>query len=186
MPDELVVPHLYLDSNVILDVLRDRRRQGELVSLKLLERAKREKWFISTSPFALMEILDVEQDDMFFQIKVSEGYTVADVLRIRRQRDLSEQQLNRISQRIHDKLGIAYAYIDYWELDSRGFDHAVELARTTNITATDCLHLATALEARCDLLVTTDEFFAKEAKNYLPTSLPEDVEEELRNLGFAV
>lgn len=186
MPDELVVPHLYLDSNIILDVLRDRRRHGELVSLKLLEHAKRDKWFISTSPFTLMEILDVEQDDMFFQIKVSEGHTVADVLRIRRQRDLSEERLDSISRRIHDRLRIAYGYIDYWELDSNGFDHAVELARITNITATDCLHLATALEAGCDLLVTTDEFFAKEAQEYLPTSLPEQVETELRNLGFNV
>jgi len=184
MSDELVVPHLYLDTNIILDVLRDRRRQGELVSLKLLEHAKREKWFISTSPFTLMEILDVEQDDMFFQIKVSEGYTVADVLRIRRQRDLSKQQLDRISRRMDDKLRIAYAYIDYWELDPKGFDHAVELARTTNISAPDCLHLATALEAGCDLFVTTDEFLAKEAKEYLHTSLPENVETELRNLGF--
>lgn len=186
MPDELIVPHLYLDSNVILDVLRDRQRHGELVSLKLLERAKRDKWFVSTSPFAIMEILDVEQDDMFFQIKVSEGNTVADVLRIRRQRDLSKEQLNSISKRIEDKLRVAYGYIDYWELDSKGFDRAVKLAQTTNISAPDCIHLATALELHCDVLVTTDEFFAKEGKQYLPTSLPEKVEEELRNLNLAV
>lgn len=186
MPDELEVPHLYLDTNVILDVLRDRQRHGKLASLELLERAKRDKWFVSTSPFAIMEILDVEQDDLFFQIKVSEGNTVGDVLRIRRQRDLSEERLDKISSRIHDKLRISYGYIDYWELDSQGFDHAVELARTTNISAPDCIHLATALELGCDVLVTTDEFFMKEAKRFLRTSLPETIEEELRNLGFEV
>jgi len=175
MPDEILVPHIYLDSNIILDVLRDRQRHGELVSLKLLERAKRDKWFVSTSPFAIMEILDVEQDDLFFQIKVSEGNTVADVLRIRRQRDLSRERLDNISRRIAGKLRIAYGYIDYWELDSEGFDHAVELARTTNISASDCIHLATALELGCDVLVTTDQFFEREAKQYLPTSLPERV-----------
>jgi len=186
MPDEILVPHLYLDSNVILDVLRDRRRHGQLVSLELLERTKRDKWFVSTSPFAIMEILDVEQDDLFFQIKVSEGNTVADVLRIRRQRDLPKRLLDKISNRIEEKLRIAYKHIQYWELDSEAFDHAVELARQSNISATDCIHLATAIEAGCDVLVTTDEFFMKEAKKYIPTSLPETVEEELRKLSFVV
>lgn len=186
MRDEILVPHLYLDSNVILDVLRDRRRHGQLVSLELLERAKRDKWFVSTSPFAIMEVLDIEQDDLFFQIKVSEGNTVADVLRIRRQRDLSKQLLDKISKRIEEKLRIAYSYIQYWELKVEGFDRAVELARGSNISAPDCIHLATALEVGCDILVTSDEFFMKEAKQYLPTSLPEGVEDELQNLGFAV
>ena len=89
MRDEILVPHLYLDSNVILDVLRDRRP----ASLQLMERTKRDEWFVSTSPFAIMEVFDAEQDDRFFQIKVSEGNTVGEVLRIRHQRDLSRQLL---------------------------------------------------------------------------------------------
>lgn len=186
MPNRQEVPHLYLDTNIILDVLRDRRRRGELVSLKLLEQAKRNKWYISTSTFAIMEILDVEQDDLFFQLRVSEGDTVADVLRIRRQRDLTTEQLDRISKKLRDKLSISYDYIAQWHLDQKGFDHALELVRTTNITAPDCIHLATALELGCDFLVTTDEFFLKEARKHIPTSLPSTVEQELRNLGFTV
>lgn len=181
-----VVPHLYLDTNIILDVLRDRRRHGELISLKLLEQAKRNKWYVSASTFATMEILDVEQDDLFFQLRVSEGDTVADVLRIRRQRNLTTAQLDRISKKLQDKLSISYDYIDQWHLDEKGFNHALELARTTNITATDCIHLATALELGCDVLVTADEFFLKEARKHITTSLPETVEQELRNLGFPV
>lgn len=182
MRDEILVPHLYLDSNVILDVLRDRR----LTSLQLMERAKRDRWFVSTSLFAIMEVLDAEQDDRFFQIKVSEGSTVGEVLRIRHQRDLSKQLLDRISRRIEEKLRIAYSHIQYWELKVEGFDRAVELARGSNISAPDCIHLATALEVGCDVLVTSDDFFMNEAKQYLPTSLPEMVEEELRKLGFVV
>lgn len=182
MWDETLVPHLYLDSNVILDVLRDRRP----ASLQLIERAKRDRWFVSTSPFAIMEALDAEQDDRFFQIKVSEGHTVGEVLRIRRQRDLPRQLLNKISQKIEGKLRIAYSHIQYWELKVEGFDRAVELARGSNISAPDCIHLATALEVGCDILITSDDFFMKEAKQYLPTSLPEGAEDELRNLGFAV
>ena len=133
-----------------------------------------------------MEVLDAEQDDRFFQIKVSEGSTVGEVLRIRYRRDLPKQLLDKISRRIEEKLRIAYSHIQYWELKVEGFDRAVELARGSNISAPDCIHLATALEVGCDILVTADEFFMKEAKEYIATSLPEAVEEELRKLDFAV
>ena len=182
MQGEILVPHLYLDSNIILDILRDRRP----ASLQLMERSKRDKWFVSTSPFAIMEVFDAEKDDRFFQIKILEGNTVGEVLRIRHQRDLSKQVLQKISQKIGEKLRIAYSHIQYWELEVEGFDRAVELARESNISAPDCIHLATALEVGCDILVTSDNFFMKEAKQYVATSLPEGVEDELRNLGFAM
>lgn len=58
----VVVPHLYLDTSILIDVFRNRRT----ASTRLLEEARQKNWRISTSQFAVMELLDVEQDDRFF------------------------------------------------------------------------------------------------------------------------
>jgi len=177
----MVVPHLYLDTGVLVDVVRD---IGD--SFGLLGLARRRQWAISTSSFAVMEMLDIEQEDTFFRVKVAQGTTARWAMRNRTKRDLSKTGLADIHKRIRDKLAALYDFIDYWELTPEGFDQAVKFAAESNIRAPDCVHLATAVEAGCDLLVTTDEFFAEEAKQYLPTSLPGRVEEELRSIDFVV
>lgn len=179
MPDQMVVPHLYLDTGVLVDVIRD---IGD--SFKLLGLARKKQWVISTSSFAVMEMLDIEQEDAFFRVKVAQGMTARWAMRNRTKRDLPKNELADIYKRIRDKLAALYDFIDYWELTPAGLDEAVKFAKESNISAPDCIHLATATEAGCDLLVTTDEFFREEAKQYLPTSLPKRVEKELRSLDF--
>ncbi len=51
-----IVPHIYLDSPIVIDVLRSRRT----ASLRLLEVARQKDWRLSTSQFTIMEVLDVE------------------------------------------------------------------------------------------------------------------------------
>ena len=46
-------------------------------------------------------------------------------------------------------------------------NRASGLCASTNISAADCLHLATALETGCDVLVSADEYFLKEARKYI-------------------
>ena len=62
-------PNIYIDSPILIDVLKNRRT----ASLELLEQARLKDWLISTSQFAVMELLDVEQDDRFFILEVAKG-----------------------------------------------------------------------------------------------------------------
>ncbi|TET42703.1 MAG: PIN domain-containing protein [Dehalococcoidia bacterium] len=175
-----VVPHLYVDTPILIDVLRDRRT----ASLKLLEDARRRMWRVSTSQFAVMELLDTEQDDKFFIFEVGKGRTVASVLRERYRRKLPEDARRLIEKRVKDFLEVRYPFIQYFQLTGEGFNRAIGLCANTNISAPDCLHLATALEARCDILITTDEHFLEEAKDYIEVCQPENVQDTLNKLGF--
>ena len=50
-----IVPHLYLDINVIIDTLFDRPRGDD--SIELVESIRNRGWRCSTSVFAVMELL---------------------------------------------------------------------------------------------------------------------------------
>jgi len=178
----IVVPHIYLDTPILIDVLRDRRT----ASLQLLEEARQRMWRVSTSQFAVMELLDVEQDDKFFILEVNKGRTVASVLRERYKRKLPEDVKKSIEKRVKSFLDVRYPFIQYFYLTTEGFNRATGLCADTNISAPDCLHLATALEAGCDVLVSTDDHFLEEAKDYIETCQPEYVNDVLGRLGFEV
>lgn len=178
----LVVPHIYLDTPILIDVLRDRRT----ASLRLLEEARQKMWRISTSQFAVMEVLDIEQDDRFFILEVTKGQTVASVLRDRYKRKVPEAERKSIEKKVKDFLEVRYPFIQYFHLSAKGFDRASGLCADTNISAPDCLHLATALDAKCDILVTTDDHFLEEAREYIEACKPEHVRDALSRLGFQV
>lgn len=178
----LVVPHIYLDTPILVDVLRNRRT----ASLTLLEEARQKMWRISTSQFAVMEVLDVEQDDRFFILEVTKGQTVTSVLRDRYKRKLPEIERKSIQSKVEDFLDVSYPFIQYFHLSAEGFNSAIGLCANTNISAPDCLHLATALDARCDVFVTTDEHFLDEAKGYIEACRPEHIHNTLVRLGFQV
>lgn len=175
-----VVPHMYLDTPILIDVLRDRRT----ASLRLLEEARQKMWRISTSQFAVMELLDVEQDDRFFILEVTKRRTVAGVLRDRYKRKLPEGERKSIEKKVKSFLDVRYPFIQYFHLTAEGFNRASGLCANTNISAPDCLHLATALEAGCDILVTTDDHFLDEAKDYIEACQPEHIHEALVRLRF--
>jgi len=143
-------------------------------------------WRISTSQFAVMEVLDVEQDDRFFVLEVTSGRTVASVLRDRYKRKLPESEQTSIEKKVRDFLNVRYPFIQYFHLTVEGFDRATGLCANTNISAPDCLHLATALEAGCDVLVTTDDHFMEEAKEYIDACQPEHAHDVLIRLGFQI
>ena len=176
----IVVPHIYLDTPILIDVLRDRRT----ASLILLEDARQQMCRISTSQFAVMELLDVEQDDRYFILEVTKRRTVASVLRDRYKRKLPQAEQKSIEQQVKSFLNVRYPFIQYFHLTSEGFNRASGLCANTNISAPDCLHLATALEAGCDVLVSTDEHFLEESKEYIEACRPEQVRDVLIHLGF--
>ena len=176
------IPHIYIDTNIIVDVIGGKRRS----SIHLMETIKEKKWKCSTSHFALMEALDVEKDNMFIFNKLKEGFTFKKILRKRSEKDLPKNDLENIYNKLYNSFFISYKFVQFFWLTKIGWEKAIELCRKTNISAPDIIHLATAIEAGCDILVTSDEIFCKNAIKFIPSSLPENFREELKKLNFKI
>lgn len=182
--NEIVVPHLYLDTNMLLDVISLRRREPS--SEELLEKIRTRRWVCSTAHFTLMEAIEAIQEERFIHDKLGNGWTLSEIARRRGERRLPIETLTTLYRRMRDRLRITYPFIRYYYLTGEGWDEAVELCARTNIDPTDCIHLASAKEAGCDLLVTRDEGFRELASEHIPTALPEQVDDNLRNMAFDI
>jgi predicted nucleic acid-binding protein len=133
------------------------------------------------SYFAIMEALDVEQENKWAKQKVRSNHDFQWIVRRRRQRELKPTSLtqvaNQFTQRFFVELKNAISWVP---LDERVWEEAVSLAAHTNVTATDCIHLATALAQECDLLVTADDPLINAAKERIAVAKPEQVLKALR------
>lgn len=174
-------PSFYLDTNVIRNLMKTRR--GSPDSVALFDLLKERRWPCVTSHFTYMELFDIEQEASYFRAKLDQGLEVDDIWRSRRSRDLHQGALRKIElgidELIQGKLGI----IERLYLDEAGWNHARDLASTSNVTASDCLHLATALIATCDVLVTSDSHLSRNAKRYVASGPPEQALREIRLLS---
>lgn len=162
---------LYFDSTVIIDLIRRRR----ISSLKLAEAARDNKWTCVTSFFSYMEAFNVEQDTMFFNIRVAEGDDLDGILRRRYDRDLDIEQLAKVEKKVYEGIKATYEFIDWVYLEEEGWNKAIDLCSKTNVSTSDCIHLATALITGSHLMLTSDEPFKKKANDYIPSITPEEM-----------
>lgn len=172
---------LYFDTTVILDLLRPKRRPE---SHRLLEVAQANNWTCTSSYFALMEALDIEQENMWFRSRIRAGKDAEFLLRRRRRRDLGTHGLGRVSTRLFRRFVVEVQdYISWVILREDGWDESLRLAMSSNINATDCVHVATALTARCNLFVTSDEPLRDLVDQHIRSANPPQLLASLRRLG---
>lgn len=166
-------PQLYLDSGVVLDLLRPERKEA---SVELLRESYARGWECISSYFARMEALDVEQENAWARRNILSKRHFEWIVRRRRKRDLAPQALTRIANRFFrrfvDELQNAVAWA---VLDEQVWDDAVKLAATTNVSATDCIHIATAMAFECDVLVTDDEGLIGLAGKHIAAANPQQM-----------
>jgi len=170
---------LYLDTTFLLDLVRPERRPK---SAELFEEARSRGWTCSSSAFAQMEALDVEQENAWFLARVRAGEHIERLLRRRRERDLGKNQLLRVFKRFSvalEKRGVRES-VQWISLGKEETEQAMTLAAETNISAPDCLHVATALQAGCDILVTSDEGLRDAARPHITAVTPEELLKALR------
>ena len=186
MTTRTVPPHLYLDTNVILDVL-DNRWQA---STDLMRRIAVGGWRCSTSRFTFLEMLDVKQENRFVQNRLAEGMQPSSIIRRLNERRkgklaLRKRELDTIYEQLREAVENAYPFITFQRPLAELWNRA-EVYCAANIGATDAIHLATATGLACDVLVTRDEDFLVIAQQYMPTAQPEKAVKSLRELGFEI
>jgi predicted nucleic acid-binding protein len=168
----IIEPHIYLDTNVILDAIYQRH----IPSVELLDRIKNEGWKCSTSRFTVLEMLDFEQEKAFEERLVQDGVQrsrIRDYIGRRRQEKwgLDEISLGKVWQSLNAKLAGEYAFIDYeHSVGGELWDEAEKFCAATNIGAFDAIQLAFAICIGCNILVTHDQDFQPIADKYIIAS----------------
>lgn len=160
-----------------------------------MEFIKKKKWRCVTSTFSIMELQDTEKDYIFFTRKIREGWEINEILSARRQINLNEATLARITKGI-DKFLEKYKFLETWDLEKDDdWILANIISSSTNLSAQDSIHLATAFIVGSNLIVTHDNHFKKEAETFIKESgvwdkiricEPEKVIDTLREMGFEV
>jgi len=180
-------PHLYLDTNVFLDAI-DRRKPA---SIDLVNRIAAEGWECSTSRFTFLEMLDVKQDNQFVQNRLDEGMQPSWIVRHLRDRRwgtlaLRRRELDAIYGELYEAIEKDFRFVTFQRPRPELWDEAEEFCAATNVGAADAIHLATAVAAECDILVTNDKDFRKIAEPYILAAPPARAIEALQELGFDI
>ena len=167
---------MYIDSNVILDVMRGR----STASANLFECIREKKIRACTSGFTLLEVIDKEQEYAFVWRMLKEGYSFDTILRKREDRDLDDKELDDCFKKMDRLFYIPFKkYIDFYYLQPNGWDKSVELMHKYSLRSNDAIHLASAVMAGCDFLVSSDQNLLKVASNVINVAIPEKVNEAL-------
>ena len=181
---------LYLDTNVILDYLRQRGND----SVMLLESIKRRKIITWTSYFTLFEITEKQQEGTWIWKRVKNKESLDDIIRTRYPR-----KLNRDEKRsVFDELSLKFwdnfietniIYINLPKDDD--WDEILDLITWYNISLGDAFQVSAAMQTNCDIFVTKDsqlsteiEAIKEEKKTKLLVSNPANIERVLRENGF--
>lgn len=175
-------PKIYLDSNVILDILRSRQTS----SVAMLEQLIKRSWKLASSFLALMELLNREQERRFVEQRWQEGETLDDIFRRRHERNLTANVLDAISRDLNQSIASLIPTVEWLYLDEDGWNRAIEVKASTNLSSEDCIHLAIALISECDIIVTRDTFFARSVSDndIIAAGPPEQLMAEIARLGL--
>ena len=154
-------PLLYLDTNVFLDSIRNRTGQLAEDSRKLLREINQDKYRAITSSFTILEIMEEEQEQIYAEREITICKKSFDEVRRHiDRRDLTLHELEGIQKIL--EIHVFKPFIDKEKIERRylkdeGWIRAKELLGKLNLSASDCIHLAVADLAGCDVFVTNDE-----------------------------
>lgn len=153
---------LYFDTNILRDCLK--RRNLDTVRLMEILREKGVECF--TSMFGMMELVDTEKDNCFFEKHIRRGEEVQKIFRKRGQMDLNVDELDEIRAQV-SQLFISYNFVKILTLVDIGWNNAYTIGSSSNLDSNDSLHLAMALGSGCNCLVTSDAFLKKEGMKFI-------------------
>jgi predicted nucleic acid-binding protein len=150
-----------LDTNIFLDLIRNRNDEPAEASKNLFREISRDKYRALTSSFTLLEIMEDEQERIYAEREITICKKSFDeVRRHMDRRDLTPTELEGIQKNLENRIFKPFVDKDKIErryLTDEGWIRASELLSKLNISASDCIHLAVADIAGCDIFVTNDD-----------------------------
>lgn len=160
----MIKPTIYMDTVIARDWTHNRNDCAREILNQIRE--KKLKSFISV--FGLMELVDIEQEDLFLNRKVHiEKEDLDTIFSKRKRRDLKREDLDKSGKYLEDFLKNYKDVITPVDLNQDGWNLALTLGAESNLNASDVIHLASAWQNQCNIIITRDEFFIKEATQIL-------------------
>jgi predicted nucleic acid-binding protein len=183
-------PVIYLDTNVILDHLRQRNTD----SMMLIETIKKRKINTWTSYYTLFEITEKQKEDTWVWKRVKNKESLDDILRTRYPMKLNKDEMRSVYDNIQSKFWDDYIDKDVIKINlprDDDWDKILDLITWHNISIGDAFHLQAAIQTSCDIFVTRDSQLANEIKaiekdnqvNLIVTE-PNNIEKKLKSNGF--
>lgn len=186
-------PVIYLDTNVILDHIRQRNND----SVMLIESIKKRKIKTWTSYYTLFEITEKQKEDTWVWKRVKNKESLDDILRTRYPMKLNKDEMRTVYDQIQSKF-----WKDFMDKEiilvnlptDDDWDKILDLITWYNISIGDAFHVQAAIQTMCDIFVTRDSQLANEIKNLedeegeIQTKLivcePNNIEDVLKKNGF--
>ena len=160
----MVKPRIYIDTVIGRDWTHNRND----CSREILDKVREKKLKCLISIFGLMELVDIEQEDLFLNKKLFiEKEDLDTIFSKRKRRDLKKEDLVKSEKYLEDFLNNYKDILEVVDLNQDGWNLALSIGAESNLNATDVIHLASAWQNKCNIIITRDEFFIKEASRIL-------------------
>ena len=163
-----------MDTNIFLDYIRKRDERV----IMFIHDARENDIDLVTSYFTYLEILDKEAEDRYIERELKNKKTFNEIRRNFYNRDLTKDELAGVSAKTAEKMPSHKGeYLDLFSLyflNDDGWVFAMELMSEINLNSGDAVHLATAIESKCDVLLTKDGHLIKNAKGKIECMTPLD------------
>ena len=149
----------YLDTNILIDIIRNRRSS----SIEFFKIAISTNHRCITSVFSFMEIAELEKCQFYAEQLVKQKEDINKICRGYRNCNLDFNSLKSVENSIKsvDNLN----RIEQISFNEDGWEDALKLAFSTNISAPDSIHIATFNIAGADYFVTSDSDLVNYAKD---------------------
>ena len=169
--DCLVIPIIYFDTNVYIDIIFNR----DANSVQLYEFAIQNDWECVTSIFAKVETLEMMQKDQYREMKEMKGWKNKRIINGFSHRDLPSRTLEKLSHKLNKLIRArGGGFRNYCSIqDIEGCQEVESIKRTTNLTDKDSIHLAEARAIACDIMISKDRHLVEIASNYLWVIAPD-------------
>lgn len=172
----------YLDTNIFLDYIRKRDED----TITFINRATEFNLDLVTSYFTYLELLDKEAEDYFAHKELKNKKTFDEIRRNIYDRNLKKSELKVVLEETTEKISTSKSknieLFSLYYLNDEGWNLAMDLMSEINIHAGDAVHLATAIQSDCDVLLTKDSYLLNNAKQKIVCMTPKEfmdkIEEE--------
>ncbi len=155
-------PSIYIDTNICRDFIKGRGTEATQALGLIRDRG----YGCFTSIFTAMELTDTEKASIFFTKKFRRGWDINKIIRARYQKDLSITDLEEAEDDVKHFF-MQNSFIKFANLEGTQWDLALNISSTSNLFASDVIHLVTAWSSKCSVFLTSDEFFIKEGNELL-------------------
>jgi predicted nucleic acid-binding protein len=125
------------------------------------------KWRCVSSTFTIMEISDIIKDNIFVTKKLQKHWTINKILRERYRKDLNQNDFEDVEKYILNKIFGVYKFIKFLTPSEEGWVAALTFSTHSNISAPDIMQLATAWNAGCNILITSDKHFTTDVRSLI-------------------